>query len=693
MNVNGEKIPQALRSKAQWVAWRIEVREGKPTKVPVDPHTGTYGSCSDPTTWGTFEHATRCFEIGNHDGVGFVFSASDPFAGIDLDKCRDPEKGVIEPWAQEIIRNLGSYTEISPSGTGVHIFVMAKLPMGRRRKGRIEMYDSGRYFTVTGAQLKGTPSTIEERTKEVCDLHARIFDTSSGCKSNSNESRPVSAADADLLNRAAMAANGAKFTSLWRGGSTGYASQSEADLALCMMLAFWTGRDGKRMDKLFRDSARIRPKWDKKHDGDGRTYGQITIDKAIAQTTEVWTSCTGHDVVHSADNRSHSNSSQRAAQGINFPQSAFVGVGGEFANAYEPEVESPPEFLLTGYWTYFGALVSPYVDLDLAAPAESRLYTVHLGESATPRKSSVQAYLAQGFSGFESLRVHNGFGSAEGLAKYIQQQGESPVLLQLDELKLLVDKCQQQTGSVGLTLVNTLYERTEFDNATVRGSLRLLEAHLSMLAGCTVETYADMFSSEFIAIGFPNRLFLVHGERKKKIALPRKPNESILQAIRNRARIIVQRIIEKTKLSGGEKLVVPFEALARKRFEEWYESLESSVHARRLEGLALRIATILALTCDESSVTRQILEIALTVADYELTVRRLYDPVDADGKVAAMEAKIRRALEAKGPLKERELRQLTHADRTGIWVFQSALRNLVSVGDIYCDSGKIFHLA
>ncbi len=108
-------------------------------------------SSTDLMTWRTFEEAVRALETGEYDGVGFVFSSGDPFVGIDLDKCRDPETGELEDWAAKIVKDLGGYAEASFSGTGIHIFVKGKTP--NRRRGRIEVYSSERFFTVTGRVL------------------------------------------------------------------------------------------------------------------------------------------------------------------------------------------------------------------------------------------------------------------------------------------------------------------------------------------------------------------------------------------------------------------------------------------------------------------------------------------------------------------------------------------------------------
>ena len=149
-----ENIPEELRRRPQWVCWRYEERGDKRTKVPVIAGGVGRASTADVTTWRTFEEVLRALETGRYAGVGFVFSDADPFAGIDLDNCRNPETGRIAPWAQEILNDAdGGYAEISPSGTGVHIIVEGTVRGGGMRKGPIEMYSRGRFFTMTGRAL------------------------------------------------------------------------------------------------------------------------------------------------------------------------------------------------------------------------------------------------------------------------------------------------------------------------------------------------------------------------------------------------------------------------------------------------------------------------------------------------------------------------------------------------------------
>jgi len=131
--------------------WKLEQRDGKPTKVPYIAGGVGRADTTDLLTWRTFEQAAAALETGRYNGVGFVFCSGDPFAGIDLDKCRDPETGEIEPWAQKIIDHSGGYAESSPSGTGVHIIVRGKAP--NKKRGQVEAYSTGRFFATTGRVL------------------------------------------------------------------------------------------------------------------------------------------------------------------------------------------------------------------------------------------------------------------------------------------------------------------------------------------------------------------------------------------------------------------------------------------------------------------------------------------------------------------------------------------------------------
>jgi primase-polymerase (primpol)-like protein len=152
-----ENIPERLTERPQWVCWRLEEREpGEMTKVPYTPGAGRRASTTDLMTWHSFGVARVAYECEEpeYDGIGFCFYSADPFVGIDLDDCRDPESGEISPWAQELIDSVrAGYVEVSPSGTGIHIIVEGTVRGGGMRKGKLEMYGRDRFFTITGRIL------------------------------------------------------------------------------------------------------------------------------------------------------------------------------------------------------------------------------------------------------------------------------------------------------------------------------------------------------------------------------------------------------------------------------------------------------------------------------------------------------------------------------------------------------------
>lgn len=308
-------IPDELKEGTRFVGWRWTKKDGRYTKVPIDISNGALASAawpnasvSDPTTWTTFEQAWSTlvqhqrddpdgpeFQAMNRidplDGIGRVLTPKDNLVGIDIDKCRDPETAVIAPWALEIVTALDSYTEVTPSGTGIRIYVKGTLPPGGRSKpwqtGKVEVYGDGRYFTLTGCRIEGTPTTVEKRQDALTTLHETIFGKPQPAITTPSPAprEPSTRDDAEVLERArSCTKTGTTFTALFdRGDLTapkeGDGSQNSADLSLCNFLRFWTGGDPHQMDRLFRQSALMRDKWDEKRGA--LTYGQKTITLAL----------------------------------------------------------------------------------------------------------------------------------------------------------------------------------------------------------------------------------------------------------------------------------------------------------------------------------------------------------------------------------------------------------------------------
>lgn len=283
-----EAIPVALRDHRQWVAWRMTGRDGKSTKVPIDIHSGSEASSTNPKTWTGLEEALAYYrENGERiNGIGFVLTADDPFCGIDLDDCIH-EDGTLEPWAQEIIDSLSSYTETTPSGKGLHVWVLGRKSGDRCRKGKIEIYHGQRYLTVTGHHLSGTPLAIEPRQAQLDALYQKVFDTNPDDVRLPTAATPPTLTNDEVIRKAQSAANGERFQKLWHGDISDYASASEADLALCSMLAFYVGHDATRIDALVRQSKLYRDKWNRKD------YREATIQKSLAGLTETYSAKAG----------------------------------------------------------------------------------------------------------------------------------------------------------------------------------------------------------------------------------------------------------------------------------------------------------------------------------------------------------------------------------------------------------------
>lgn len=295
-----EKIPEALKLLPQWVS-RVK-------KTPVNPKTLRGAQANNPDTWGSFEQAVQCIgkesiidkKPGICDGIGIELEA--PLCGIDIDHCRNKETGELTKEAQEIIKAMDSYTEISPSGEGIHILYFnngSTYPERRKKRAlddsgqHLEMYQTNRYFTVTGEALKGF-DILGTRAEQADKIYKRYLAEKQPEKQPPKTkaavlpSAPATLSNDEIIRKAANAKNGAQFSALYSGDTSAYSGDSSrADLALCDMLAFWTCRDADKMDSLFRQSGLMRPKWDEKRGAD--TYGQLTIKQAIESCIETYT--------------------------------------------------------------------------------------------------------------------------------------------------------------------------------------------------------------------------------------------------------------------------------------------------------------------------------------------------------------------------------------------------------------------
>ena len=305
-----DRVPAELKVQDRWVCWRLAEKAGRRTKMPVCAATGRMASSTDPSTWCSFEQAVAAVGDRGAAGVGFVFAPDRAYTGLDLDHVL--HDGVLEDEYRWVVDAADTYTEVSPSGDGLHLYFRGSKPEGaeRCRRGPVEMYDHDRFFTVTGVPF-GKPKAVAARPDVVEKAYRmwvepdceRAQPTLASALAAPSASLPVAQragggvsngggetnelSDDDLVRRMRASRNGAEIGALLDGDMAAQGNDhSAADMALCNHLAFWCGGDAARMDRIFRGSGLMRGKWDSRRGG--TTYGAQTIDRALRQATEFY---------------------------------------------------------------------------------------------------------------------------------------------------------------------------------------------------------------------------------------------------------------------------------------------------------------------------------------------------------------------------------------------------------------------
>lgn len=290
-------IPAELQELRQWVLWKYiwkadrNTGRGEWAKIPMQANS-TPAKSNDPSTWSTFKDALSAWNgaKSSFDGLGFMFTPESGIVGVDIDNCVEPDaNGDLKAnrIATRAIELLDSYTELSPSGTGVHILVRANIAEAvKDAKTGIEIYRQGRYFTVTGSVWSDF-LPVEERTAQLQRIINGIRPVKNSEAVQRFDHAPLSVDD--RLKKAFAASNGQSIARLFHGDISDYANdRSDADLALCSKLAFWCEGDEGKLDAMFRQSRLMRDKWDEKHSSDGRTYGRMTLEKALSGCREFY---------------------------------------------------------------------------------------------------------------------------------------------------------------------------------------------------------------------------------------------------------------------------------------------------------------------------------------------------------------------------------------------------------------------
>jgi putative DNA primase/helicase len=287
-------FPKALRPLKQWAVYRIEDDRFTKRKTKVmyytDGHQLLKSKSNDSSTWMTLGDALNLKNRNPHL-AGIAFCITPGFVGIDFDKVREVETNKIEDWVLEWVAQFHTYGEVSQSKTGLHFIAQGHLPpQGRKNEQKkTEIYGDRRFFVFTGMRLTRCPDDVLPMQEQIDQFHAFLFPPQPKLPLEQCIHSPISIPQdgQSVLERMFSWKNGALLQQIytspeaWQGY---YASQSSADFALVCALMRATNQDVGLVDSLFRNSALMREKWNKRTMADGRTYGQVTIDNALRKT-------------------------------------------------------------------------------------------------------------------------------------------------------------------------------------------------------------------------------------------------------------------------------------------------------------------------------------------------------------------------------------------------------------------------
>lgn len=656
-------LPAELQGGKYFVGWRYEEREGKKTKVPVNARTGGYASVTDPSTWSSLKEAMGAAGRFRCSGVGRVVVTGDGYCGIDLDKCRDPQTGELTPLATTIVKTLNSYTEITSSNCGVRVWIRATLPGLRCRKDGVEIYADGRYFTLTGNHLTNTPRTIEPRQTELEQIYNMLFPgkvEAVGLNGYDEEKSDAWAhwrkvPDDELLRRARK---NPKFKQLWDGDTSEYGGDdSRADSALCCHLAYWTGKDPERIERLFNHSKLAdRDKWQKRED-----YRQRTIASAIEVTPKVWTpAAQGNQAIDGQIVLAE----RKTIEIRDMPDGVLDGRLGELCQKRLLRL-SPLSYAWTALVAVAGTLahqdstLRTNVFAALVGPPQS-------GKSTTIDNATTSLGLDQNSPELETSMA----GSAEGLLRKIGDNNGCAKLYCPDELSHLFAKAQIERASFA-PIVQRCFYHTSFDMVIAKGQQFPVNCSLGIVGGIVDLKFEECFGTATTA-GLYDRF--VFGRSPSAFTFDYRPFDTAAERLPDPVKVSVHPGVWELK-SG------------------WLKTIPGMTG--RVAENALRIASICAGFDGRTLLRAENLARALEFAKYQIRVQALLQPNPGQNPEAVCAFAILQQIDKLAPncewLSKRNISKAIHAERFGPGIFRRAGDNLVFNEEIeraYLGEGK-----
>jgi hypothetical protein len=564
-----DNIPAGLKARPVWTCWRWERGEsGEWTKPPYHPTRLQRADVTRAENLTSFTLAHTAYRQRKADGIGIALEVAG-LLGYDRDDCRDPDTGEIDPDALGEVRELGTYTEVSPSGTGLKCLAVAKKPGKNCRLGDRELYDRVRYFTITGNILPGFPAEPQPCQAAVDRLYGRLWP--GGDKAPPPPPRdlpPLDKSDEELLAVAFGAKNGAKIQALWNGDLSEYdGDHSRADCALLALLAFYFGTAGRLESVFGRSALGRRKKWTDRAD-----YRARTMAKATAGITEFY-SPPGPEVTFNGKAAPGGKAATDPAASDLPPispfspewpkklgEEAYHGLAGQFVAAVSPASESDPVALLAQFLVAVGNAVGRTA---YATAEADRHYTnefiVVVGKSAKGRKGTswgrVQGTLARADEAWAQNRVTTGLSSGEGLVwavrdpiekqEKVSKRGETPQYESVtadpgesDKRLLVVEpefanvlKQTERQGNTLSALVRQAWETGTLRSLTKNSPARATDAHISIIGHITADELRRYLTATESANGFGNRFLWLLSKRSKLLPDGGTPDAAALAAV------------------------------------------------------------------------------------------------------------------------------------------------------------------
>jgi len=707
-----DNIPGELQYLNQWVMWGYKWKEGKDgkpgkwDKPPLQPN-GKYASSTSKLTWSSFSAAKEAYEHGlslpvddplHFDGIGFVPKTvpqtENNLQFGDLDKCRNKETGELSPEAKTDLDLINSYCEISPSGTGIRFIAKGAppYPTGKDggKAGGIELYQARHYLTITGHRLQDYPTAIEKRSGELEEFYQKHFlEPASPTPKQSQQANGLT--DDQIICLASEAANAKKFLALMGGDINGYPSHSEADQALCNILAFYTISEGQ-IDSIFRRSGLYREKWER------ADYRDSTIQKALSLTVEHYSGPRGEEI------------SEEELEGYSLPEGPkfectlpkehfiqrFMAYGSDISDAY---VE---------YW-FAGSLFALAVVADKKIKVSLKQGTIYPnlyisinGKSSLARKSTVvdkvEEMLCQVSPGLQFSRVPTEF-SPEAFTEHLSDYNHAPWIR--DEAAGVLSLMKRDYMRGFKDSLMQLYDSKPFyrklrtsQRKSVKTEFRVDDPYLNLLWATTDASLGANTEQNDTLSGFMARFLFFFPQGKKSKWLPLEEGtaaNSIFEGVvRDQLTSIAAKMAELpecTALHFSPEAASYYTEWQRAREEEWTASNDGNAMQiySRLAPTVTKLALLFELGSPDFDVSNPIrpefVEEACRLVDFYFmpTARAVYDLVGQNSDKNRLD-KIAAHLKKHGGKAQK--RDILRATRLTKKEFDEAIEAMLESGEI-----------